>query len=175
MALNIIEDVSIINLHMFEDKRGAFESIWEDHRPFLPGLEFKPSSVNLSYNTQKLTLRGIHYQKSPYQQAKLVTCLNGKLWDVVVDLRKESPTYKNWAGFELTARSGKSLFIPRGCAHGFLTLEDNTTLAYLIEGRYMPEQSRVLSWNDPEVAIDWPVDDPILSDRDNLAQRLSEL
>ena len=175
MALNIIQDVSIINLDMFEDERGAFESIWEDHRPFFSGLDFEPSSANFSYNTQKLTLRGMHYQEPPYQQAKLVTCVNGKLWDVVVDLRKESPTFKKWAPYELTARSGKSLFIPRGCAHGFLTLEDNTTLAYLIEGRYMPEQSRVLSWNDPEIANKWPVDDPNLSDRDKFAPRLSEL
>ena len=175
MVQSIVQGVSLIKLDVFEDKRGVFENIWNNHKPLLPGLFFKPSSVNFSYNNHKFTLRGIHYQDPPYQQAKLVTCTNGKLWDVVVDLRKESPTYQNWVAFELTARSGKSLFIPRGCAHGFLTLENNTTLAYLIEGRYIPEKSRVLIWNDPEINIDWPVNDPILSDRDKFAPRLSEL
>ena len=160
---------------MIEDNRGSFVTIWEDHKPLLSDLNFEPSSANFSFNTQKLTLRGMHYQEYPYQQAKLVTCVSGKLWDVVVDLRKGSPTYKNWAAFELMALSGKSLYIPHGCAHGFLTLMDHSTVAYLIEGWYMPEQSRVFRWNDPEIAIDWPVDDPILSDRDKFAPRLSEL
>ena len=175
MTQNIIQDVSIIHLDIFKDKRGVFESIWEDHQPILSGIKFEPSSASLSHNTNKLTLRGMHYQESPYQQAKLVTCVNGKLLDVVVDLRKESPSYKSWASYVLAAQSGKSLFIPRGFAHGFLTLEENTTVAYLIEGRYMPAQSRVLSWNDPEIGIDWPVDDPILSDLDKFAPRLLEL
>jgi len=175
MAQNIVQGVSLINLETFKDDRGAFESIWGKHQLFMSGLNFEPSSASFSYNTKKSTLRGMHYQASPYQQAKLVVCVNGKLWDVVVDLRKDSPTYKNWRAVELTARSGKALFIPRGCAHGFLTLVDNTTLAYLIEGQYMPEQSCVLSWNDPEIDIDWPIDDPILSDRDKRAPWLSEL
>jgi dTDP-4-dehydrorhamnose 3,5-epimerase len=171
----IVQDVSLITSNTFSDKRGMFECIWEDQRQLFPGSKFMPSSANFSHNSQKMTLRGMHYQALPYQQAKLITCVSGKLWDVVVDLRKESPTYKKWVAFELSARSGRSLYIPRGCAHGFLTLEDNTTLAYLIEGRYMPEQSRVLSWNDPDIAIDWPVDDPILSDRDKYASRLDDL
>jgi dTDP-4-dehydrorhamnose 3,5-epimerase len=175
MQINIIQDVSIIDSDTFIDKRGMFECIWEDQHQYLSELKFMPSSVNFSYSSKKMTLRGLHYQVFPYQQAKLVTCINGKLWDVIVDLRKESLTYKKWMAFELIAKSGRSLYIPKGCAHGFLTLEDNTTLAYLIEGRYMPEKSRVLSWNDPEIAIEWPVDDPILSDRDRYALRLAEL
>jgi dTDP-4-dehydrorhamnose 3,5-epimerase len=175
MQIDIIQDVSIINSDTFIDKRGMFECIWEDQNHCFSELRFMPSSANLSYTSQKMTLRGLHYQEFPYQQAKLVTCVNGKLWDAIVDLRKESPTYKKWIAFELTARSGRSLYIPKGCAHGFLTLEDNTTLAYLIEGRYMPEQSRVLSWNDPEIGIEWPVDNPILSDRDKYASRLADL
>jgi len=170
-----ITDVRIVNLEMFEDGRGAFESIWEDHQAIIDGIEFVPSSANFSHNTNKMTLRGMHYQASPYGQSKLVICVSGKLWDVVVDLREESPTYKSWSAVELTARSGKALYIPRGCAHGFLTLKDNTTLSYLIEGRYLPEYSRVLNWNDPEIGIEWPHDNLIMSDKDKLAPTLAEL
>lgn len=174
MTTSNIHGVSVIISDLFEDNRGAFESIWENHKPVLADRSFKPSSTNFSYNTHKFTLRGMHYQLSPYQQSKLVTCVHGKLLDVVVDLRKKSVTYKKWTAFELTARSGKSVFIPRGCAHGFLTLEDHTTLAYLIEGKYMPEHSGVLHWRDPEIAIRWPIDNPILSEKDRLAPRLSK-
>jgi dTDP-4-dehydrorhamnose 3,5-epimerase len=175
MQTDTIQDVAIINLEIFEDRRGAFEVIWEDHLSLFSGRDFDPSSLNISYNIHKHTLRGMHFQESPYQQAKLVTCVNGKLLDIVVDLRRGSASYKNWAAYELSGRSGKSLYIPQGLAHGYLTLEDNTTLAYLNQGRYMPEKSRVLRWNDPEIAIDWPTDDPILSDQDKTAAGLSEL
>jgi len=130
---------------------------------------FTPSSVNISHNIKRFTLRGMHFQCSPFSQAKVVACANGTLWDVVVDLRQESSTYKNWMATELTNQSGKALYIPKGCAHGYITLEENTSLIYLIDGTHMPEQSRVFRWDDSEFSIDWPVEDPILSDRDRLA------
>ncbi len=116
-----------------------------------------------------MTLRGFHFQKSPYGQAKLVSCVSGKALDVIVDLRRDSSSFGNWHATELEAASGKSIYIPAGCAHGFLTLEPNTTIAYLIEGEYLPQAGRVLRWNDPKLAVAWPVTDPILSDKDAAA------
>jgi dTDP-4-dehydrorhamnose 3,5-epimerase len=173
--LFVITDVVIVALGVFKDSRGAFESVWEEHNPLPLGTGFAPSSVNFSYNTRKGTLRGLHFQQRPYGQSKLVTCVSGKLLDVVVDLRVESSTYKQWISFELSARSGEALYIPSGCAHGFLSLEDNTTLCYLNEGRYMPDQSQSLRWDDPEIAIDWPINNPTMSEKDKHAPRLFEL
>ncbi len=108
----------------------------------------------------------MHFQKSPHGQTKLVSCVSGRAWDVIVDLRKESSTFGQWCGIELSAASGRSVLVPPGCAHGFVTLEPNTTIAYLIEGPYRPERARSLRWDDETVGIEWPCDSPILSETD---------
>jgi len=153
----------------FHDARGAFEVFWEAADLVAAGIVFAPVSAHHSYNEKTGTLRGLHYQKPPHGQAKLVSCVNGRVWDVAVDLRPNSPTYLHWEATELSAASGCALYIPAGCAHGFVTLTEHATLAYLIEGDYQPAAAGTLRWDDPAVGIDWPVREPILSERDRLA------
>jgi dTDP-4-dehydrorhamnose 3,5-epimerase len=153
----------------FRDSRGVFEVFWEKAELTAAGISFAPVSSCHSYNQKAGILRGMHFQKAPHGQTKLVSCVQGAAWDVIVDLRPDSPTYKHWHGENLEAGSGRALFIPAGCAHGFLTRKDETTIAYLIEGDYKPTAAGVVRWNDPAFGIEWPVRDPILSERDRLA------
>ena len=159
---------------VFSDDRGSFAPSWENRVQSPLGFQFQPESANHSYNTTKGTVRAFHFQQSPHEQAKLVSCVSGKIWDVMVDLREDSPTRHQWVGTELSAGDGKSLYIPAGCAHGFATLEDNSTVAYLIEGPYVPEASSVIRWDDPTLNVEWPIEDPILSDKDRTAPFLHE-
>ena len=157
----------------FRDARGAFESFWEMKDLSSEGIWFRPCSACHSYNAKSGTIRAFHLQRPPFSQAKMVSCVSGKAWDVILDLRPESPTFRRWGAIELSAASGKAVYIPAGCAHGFATLEDNTTIAYLIEGEYRPESAAVVRWNDPALGIDWPVSVPIISDKDRQAQDLA--
>lgn len=151
------------------DSRGRFSMNWDDQVFREAGIMFRPVSACHSYNESTRTLRGMHYQESPHAQSKLVCCSRGAVLDVTVDLRAESTSYLTWEAIELREGDGLSLYIPSGCAHGFLTLEPASTVAYLIEGEYRPESSRVLRWDDPAVGIPWPCTDPILSDKDRHA------
>ena len=173
----MIEDLKIwgaklISAPVFIDSRGSFEIFWEPSR--LKGIDliFQPSNCYHSYNLQKGTVRAFHFQRPPYGQTKLISCVGGRVWDVILDLRSESPTFRRWQGIQMTAISGKSILVPSGCAHGFCTLEDNTTIAYLIEGDYRPEFAAVVLWNDPGLGIDWPVSNPIISEKDLQAPSL---
>ena len=164
-----IEGVLLVRGEVSSDARGAFTTLWESHGS-APGLAaFRPEGAHQAFNARASTLRGLHYQRPPHEQAKLVACAAGRLWDVVVDLRQESGSYLRWVGTELDARSGRALLVPRGCAHGYVTLEDATTVTYLIEGRYEPGASAVVRWNDPRFGIAWPVHPQALSDRDRTA------
>jgi len=154
---------------VFQDVRGAFEVFWEAADFEKTGFKFQPVSAHHSYNIKKGTLRGMHYQSFPHYQSKLVSCVSGAVYDVMVDMRVDSPTYLKWEAMELSAGCGNSIYIPAGCAHGFVTLEENTTIAYLIEGAYKPEAAATVRWNDPVIGIQWPITDPILSDRDRNA------
>ena len=138
------------------------------------GIPFKPISAHHSYNTKIGTMRAFHYQSEPHGQAKLVTCVSGRVWDVMVDLRSASPTRYQWAATELVAGDGQSVYIPSGCAHGFVTLEDHSTVAYLIEGEYKEEASTAVRWDDPTLAVTWPIEDPILSKKDRTAPFLEK-
>lgn len=151
------------------DERGYFSMVWDSQELRNAGIEFRPTSACHSYNEQVHTLRGMHYQEPPDAQAKLIACTRGAVLDVAVDLRKDSPRYLSWAAIELREGTGVSVYIPSGCAHGFVTLEPRSTVSYLLDGEYRPESGRVLRWNDPAVGIQWPCDSPILSDRDRLA------
>lgn len=133
------------------------------------GIVFVPTSACHSHNAAAATLRGLHYQIQPHGQSKLVACTRGAILDVVVDLRRESPCYLAWDAVELREGDGVSLFIPRGCAHGYVTLEPSSTVAYLLDGEYRPEHGRILRWDDPAIGIEWPCSAPTLSDRDRLA------
>lgn len=122
------------------------------------------------------TVRGLHFQTPPADQAKLVRCGRGTIFDVAVDIRKGSPTYGKWVGYELSAQNGSQLFIPAGFAHGFVTLEPDSEIVYKCSNYYAPENEGSLRWDDPEVGIDWPLTvDPILSDKDAIAPFLTDL
>lgn len=154
---------------VFRDERGAFEVFWEATDLQDSGISFQPVSAHHSYNNLKGTLRGLHYQLHPYGQSKLVSCISGAVYDVMLDLRPQSPTYLTYDAVELSAGSGKSVYIPAGCAHGFVSLQDNTTIAYLIEGVYKPDVAGTIRWDDPAIGILWPINNPILSNRDRNA------
>ncbi len=137
------------------------------------GIPFRPESAAHSYNRRAGTIRAFHYQSAPFAQAKLVSCVSGSIWDVAVDLRQDSSTFGRWSAVHLSEASGSFHLIPAGCAHGFLTLTDAATVSYLIEGPYRPEAARTLRWNDPEIRVPWPVEDPILSEKDRNAPFLN--
>ena len=170
-----IKSSFLFEREVFRDVRGGFEEFWEENQFSEMNINFTPANACYSYNRLAGTLRGLHYQAEPCGQSKLVSCVAGKVWDVTVDLRRESPTFKQWQSIVLQSVDGRAVYIPSGCAHGFVSLEDETTLAYLIEGDYQPELSRALRWNDPELAIEWPVPNPILSDKDRAAPLLDQL
>ena len=153
----------------FRDFRGTFDALWESEKFSSLGLHFHPGSCAFSYNDKLGTLRGLHYQKPPYGQAKLVTCTRGRVWDVIADLRPNSSSYLSWAATELCEAMGHAVYVPAGYAHGFITLTDNATVAYLIEGSYVPDASGVVRWNDTALGITWPIDKPLLTERDRSA------
>ena len=156
----------IIELDKVEDQRGFFARVWcqkefEDH-----GLVARIEQANTSFNSKAGTLRGMHFQVAPYQETKVVQCTMGAIYDVIVDLRPDSPTYKRWTCVELTAGNGTMLYIPADFAHGFITLEDNTEVSYLMSESYQPGAARGFRWNDPEFGIKWPIVVDEISDRD---------
>ncbi|MCG8490850.1 MAG: dTDP-4-dehydrorhamnose 3,5-epimerase [Sneathiellales bacterium] len=161
-----IEGAWLIEPERFEDERGFFT------RAFCPaefekqGIEFHPVQSNISNNKKALTLRGMHYHASPFEETKLVRCTSGKIFDVVVDLRPHSGTYKQWAGFELSRGNGNALFIPPGCAHGFLTLEEETDIFYQMGPAFVPGYDRGFRWDDPVFEIAWPDEPKIVSKKD---------
>jgi dTDP-4-dehydrorhamnose 3,5-epimerase len=158
----------------FNDRRGAFEVFWDSALPRQGNAVMRPDSICHSYNHRAGTLRGLHFQRPPHAQAKLVSCVAGAVWDVMVDLRKDSPSYLRWDALELSAASGTVVHVPRGCAHGFVTLVDGATLAYAIEGAYRPDAGGILRWDDPLINIAWPNRSPILSEQDRLAADYQE-
>jgi len=128
------------------------------------GPELRQCSV--SYNARKGTLRGMHYQSAPHEEHKLVRCTAGAMFDVIVDIRASSPTYRRWYGTELTAQNRRSVFVPPGCAHGFVTLTDDTEVYYMISVAHAPEFSRGVRWNDPAFGIEWALPPAVISARD---------
>ena len=156
----------IIELEPLEDERGFFarsccQKEFEEH-----GLNPRIVQCNISYNKRKGTLRGMHYQVAPYEEAKLVSCIRGAIYDVIIDLKEHSPTYRQWFAVELTAENYRMLYVPEGFAHGFQTLKDDTVVFYQMSEFYHPECARGVRWNDPAFGIDWPLRHPILSERD---------
>ena len=148
------------------DERGAFARIW-DRRAFeRRGLDWRIEQCSRSVNQRKGTLRGLHYQIGPHQEAKSVRCIRGGIYDVIIDLRPHSPTFKQHFGVELTSDNHRMLYVPEGIAHGFLTLADNTEVLYHISKPYVPESACGVRWNDPSFAVQWPGDVRVISTRD---------
>jgi len=161
-----LEGVVEIQLQPHSDERGFFARTWCQREFDEQGLNSKLVQCSLSFNTRKGTLRGMHYQAPPHAEAKLVRCSRGALYDVVIDLRPDSPTYKQWIAVLLTADERNMVYVPEGCAHGFLTLADETEVFYQMSEFYDPEAARGVRWNDPAFQIVWPAPIALISERD---------
>jgi dTDP-4-dehydrorhamnose 3,5-epimerase len=168
-----IEGLLVVHRQIFQDKRGAFTRLFakDEMNDF---LDFEALHVNSSTSREPGTLRGIHFQYPPYAEAKLVSCVSGAIWDVGVDLRPESPTRFQWFGVELTPENGKSLIVPRGFGHGFLTLEQNSTVVYVVSAAYRPEHESGLRFDDEVMGIDWPHPITTVSEKDLLWAKASD-
>ncbi|SCX77242.1 dTDP-4-dehydrorhamnose 3,5-epimerase [Alkaliphilus peptidifermentans] len=169
-----IEDVVIIEPKVFGDRRGWFTETYSKEKFKELGIDIDFIQDNHSLSAQKGTLRGLHFQLNPKAQTKLVRCTKGKILDVAVDIRKASPTYKKWVAVELTEENKKQLLVPKGFAHGFITLTDNVEVQYKVDEYYSPENDRSIRFDDPEIGVDWDMDNPILSEKDLNAPMLSE-
>lgn len=161
-----LEGVIIIEPDVFDDNRGFFMESWNKKKMEEVGLFYDFVQDNHSKSTVKGTLRGIHFQKGDKAQAKLVRCVKGAVLDVAVDLRKNSPTFKQWVSVELSAENKKQLLIPRGFGHGFLTLTDDVEFLYKADNYYAPEADAGIRWNDPDIGVEWGLENPILSEKD---------
>lgn len=162
----IFEDAFLLEPKVFGDHRGFFMESYNDKVFEELGLCYTFIQDNQSLSAEAGTLRGLHYQLEPYAQTKLVRVINGAIYDVIVDIRKGSPTYGKWQGFILTAENKRQLLIPKGFAHGLCTLVKNTEVMYKVDNYYSFEHERGILWNDPQLNIDWPVREPILSSKD---------
>ncbi len=159
--------VYLIELERHQDERGFFARQFCKQELATHGLDFDIKQCNLSGNLHAGTLRGLHYQKAPYPEIKIVSCLQGRIFDVVVDLRPNSPTYLHHITSELSAQNGRMLYIPPMCAHGFQTLEDNTVVYYQLGAFFRPEAYAGVRWNDPKLNIQWPAcEKRIINERD---------
>jgi dTDP-4-dehydrorhamnose 3,5-epimerase len=156
----------IIDMTRSEDERGFFARSFCVEEFAAHGLVGGMSQCSVSFNARKGTLRGLHYQAAPHDEDKLVRCTAGAIFDVIVDVRAESPTYRQWFGTELTAANHRALYIPKGFAHGFISLADATEVFYMISVPYVAEFARGLRWNDPAFGIRWPIAPEVLSTRD---------
>ena len=155
-----------VELDLHWDERGFFARSWCQREFEAEGLNPHIVQCNVSFNEKKGTLRGMHFQAAPHPEAKLVRCTRGAIYDVVIDLRPESPTHKQWAGVTLTAENRRMLYVPEGCAHGFLTLEDRAEIVYQMSEFYYPELARGIRWDDPAFQIAWPSKVEVISERD---------
>lgn len=169
-----IDGVYIVEPAVFGDHRGFFMESWSKRAFEEAGLFYDFVQDNHSSSSVKGTLRGIHFQRGEKAQAKLVRCTQGDVRDVAVDLRPESPTYKKWVAVELSAGNKRQLLIPRGFGHGFVTLTDNVEFLYKADNFYAPEADGGIRWNDPELAVDWGVEEPILSQKDQASPWLKD-
>ena len=170
-----LEGVLILEPIVHGDHRGFFLESWSKKSMEEAGLFYDFVQDNHSLSVQKGTLRGIHFQRGDKAQAKLVRCVQGVVLDVAVDLRRSSPTYKEWVSVELSSENKKQLLIPRGFGHAYLTLTDDAEILYKADNYYAPEADAGIRWNDPEIAIEWPVTEPILSQKDVNAPYLRDV
>ncbi|WP_353646478.1 dTDP-4-dehydrorhamnose 3,5-epimerase [Mesorhizobium sp. WSM2239] len=162
-----IPGAALVDLQKFEDDRGFFARGWCAREFAEQGFPHQIVQMNISYNLRKHTLRGFHYQLAPFGEDKLLRCIRGSIFDVLIDLRPESPAYKRYLTVELSAANGRMLVIPKGCANAFLTMEDETEATYLVSQFYTPAAERGVRWDDPTFAVKWPVPAPaVISEKD---------
>lgn len=156
----------IVDMELRKDDRGYFARSFCREEFLRHGLRTEVSQSNVSFNRRKGTLRGMHYQIQPKAEAKLVRCTRGAVYDVIIDLREDSSSCRRWVAVELTEANSRMLYVPEGFAHGYQTLEDDSELLYQMFESYSPEHARGVRWDDPELGIDWPLPNPIISERD---------
>lgn len=156
----------LIEPERIEDERGYFSRTWCRKEFESRGLNPRLAQCNISYTRRRGTLRGMHYQEEPYGETKLVRCLRGELYDVIIDLRPGSPTFREWLPATLSGENGTMLYIPEGFAHGFLTLRDDTEVFYQMSEYYRPDSARGVRWDDPAFGIRWPLAVKVISERD---------
>lgn len=166
--------VVIIEPQVFGDARGWFMESWSAKKMEDVGIHVAFVQDNHSFSAQKGTLRGLHYQLNPMAQAKLLRASRGAIFDVAVDIRRNSPTYAQWVGVELSAENYRQLFIPRGFAHGFITLTDNVEVQYKADNLYAPDCDGNIRWDDPAIGVTWPLTPTVLSEKDAAAPLLAE-
>ena len=162
----LLKGAFLIDPEKIEDSRGFFARTWCQREFERNGISFRPVQCNVSFNKKRGTLRGMHYQASPHQEAKLIWCFKGAIHDVIIDLRPKSPTITQHISVVLTAENCRMLYIPEGLAHGFQTLEDESGIFYQMSEFYAPEYANGVRWNDPAFGIKWPSDERLISDRD---------
>ena len=157
----------VIELEPIHDERGFFARTWCSEKLMVHGLVAEIAQCSLSRNTRRGTLRGLHFQRPPHEETKIVHCVAGAIFDVIVDLRPQSPTHARWFGVELDAESGRALYVPKGFAHGFQTLQEETDVEYSISVPYAPEYADGVAWDDPQFGIEWPAaTSRVISERD---------
>jgi len=161
-----LEGAVLIELERHRDERGHFARTFCSEEFARRGLSAEIAQCSVSLNRRRGTLRGMHYQIAPHQEAKLVRCGRGRLLDVIVDLRAGTPGYRRWHAVELSADNARMIYVPEGFAHGFLTLADDTEVVYQISRPYHPESARGFRWNDPSIGIQWPETVRVISERD---------
>lgn len=169
-----LEGVKIFIPKYFGDNRGYFAETYSSRTMAELGIHTVFIQDNQSYTKDKGTIRSIHFQKNPTAQTKLLRCIRGRIRDYAVDLRKDSPTFKKWVAVELSAENRKQIYIPAGFGHAFITLEDDCEVQYKVDNWYDPTTDRNIAWNDPEIGIDWGIENPILSAKDANAPLLKD-
>jgi dTDP-4-dehydrorhamnose 3,5-epimerase len=165
--------VFLIETDPQQDARGSFARCFDADLFAAQGLQSSFEQHSLSSNITQGTLRGLHYQMEPHAETKLVRCIRGRIYDVVVDLRQSSPSFGKWLAVELSQDNHFALYVPANFAHGFITLADNTEIYYMIHGAYVPKASRTIRWNDPALAIEWPMQPTVISEQDKSAANFS--
>ena len=170
-----LEGNYLIDLEPRADERGFFARYFCEREFSEKGLNTRWVQINNSMSRDVGTLRGLHFQRAPHTEVKLVRCLQGSIWDVVVDLREGSKTYGNWFGATLSDKNRTMMYVPKGFAHGFISLEPNAEILYLVSDFYAPDHEETLNWNDQDVGIDWPIAPSIVSDKDSRGVLLRDI
>ena len=158
----------VVDIDPFRDERGYFSRMFCRNEFIAHGLNPDVAQCNVSFNHKRGTLRGMHYQLPPSAEVKFIRCVRGAIFDVIIDLRKGSPTYMQWVGVELTEENGRMFYVPEGFAHGYQTLADNTEVQYMVSEFYSPEHERGVRHDDPAFGIEWPIENPMISEKDRM-------
>ena len=170
-----LDGAYLIDLEKYNDFRGFNSRVFCDKEFGIQGLNKNWCQINNTYNHKKATLRGLHFQKAPYQEIKLVRCIAGSIWDVMVDIRKNSNTFGKYFGKELNSQNKSMMYVPKGFAHGFITLTDDTEVMYFVSEAYNKPYEQGIIWNDPDLNIDWPIKPINISEKDRKSSFLKDI